>query len=150
MKRWSLISIVGGLLIAVGSTTKCDAQADKPADGAKLDGAWRMSSYVPPDETEYANLPEGWQETKLVVGGRFVWTLASDGVISRSGGGKVSVRDDQYVEQIEGVSDDGDKWMVGQKGEFKFKLEGDQWSIDGVIKTKAGEAKIKEIWERVK
>ena len=150
MQRLPALPIVFALFLALGPAARGDDAQAKPAEKMNLNGAWRMVSLQPAGSDEYVKLPEGQQHVKLVAGGRFVWTLAKDGKISRSAGGKCAFHGDEYTEQIEFVSDDGDVWLVGKTGVFKSMLKGGKWYVDGVIKTENGESRIKEIWERVK
>jgi hypothetical protein len=122
---------------------------DKKALATRLDGAWRMIALERPGEDKPVK-PEGWEQTKLVVGGRFVWTVVKDGEMLRSAGGKYTAGADEYTEEVEFVAHPADEWMVGKTIKFKAKLDGDKWHHEGTIKTTRGEVKIKEIWERIK
>jgi hypothetical protein len=145
-----VLSIVWGILMSSNSIARSEDNPVKRDTLTKLDGAWRLVSYKPAGSGEYVDFPDGWQQIKLVVDGRFVWTLANDGKVSRSAGGKCVTLGDEYTEQIEFVSDQSDEWMVGKTGAFAVKLDGNKWYVDGVIKSDKGVAKITEIWEHVK
>ena len=58
-----------------------DQKSEKKAVAAKsqLDGAWRLLSSKDSATGESHKLPDGIEMTKLVVGGRFVWTVVQDG-----------------------------------------------------------------------
>ncbi len=127
------------------------SHAEEPEDiGTKLDGAWRMVAYKPAGKDEYVPFPEGSEHTKLVAGGRFVWTTVRDGKVTRAGGGRARVRDDQYIEQIDSVLSDQDRWMVGKTGTFKWRLDGGKLYVEGTIEADRGQSRIAEVWERAK
>ena len=127
------------------------ALAEEPEDiGTKLDGAWRMVAYKPAGADEYVAYPEGWEHRKLVAGGRFAWTAVRDGKITRAAGGKATVRDDRYIEQIDSVLSEQDRWMVGKTGTFKWKLDGGRLYVEGTIEANGVESRIAEVWERAK
>ncbi|HEX8200847.1 MAG TPA: hypothetical protein VF590_10185 [Isosphaeraceae bacterium] len=125
---------------------------DRPAEGpgtTKLDGAWRMVAYRTAGGDEPTPLPKGWEQTKLIAGGRFVWTTVRDGRITRAAGGKATVRDDEYTEQIEFVLSEQDRWMAGKTGTFHWRLERGRLYVEGGIKTDTAESRISEVWERI-
>ena len=151
MLRFLTVFVIWGSCLFVAALGgRADEPAAKGVTETKLDGAWRLVAYKPPGQDEYTKVPEGSDHTKLVAGGRFVWTGVKKGKVVRSAGGKCAVRDNEYTEQIEFVLDEQDEWMVGKTGSYKWKLDGNKWHHDGVVKGDKGEAKITEVWERVK
>ncbi len=121
--------------------------ADAAAPG--LDGAWRLVSYKPADADEARKVPEGLQMTKLVTGGRFVSVLAKDGKVVQLTGGRCAVEGERYYERAAFVLDGQDEWMVSAPGAFRWRLEGDRWYHEGVIRGRKQEARISEVWERL-
>jgi hypothetical protein len=125
-------------------------RADKPEPqqnaGTKLDGAWRLVGVREGDE--FTKPPEGWEQYKLVIGGRFTWTLAKDGKIKYSAGGKYTVDGENYTEIIEFAQDRD--FLIGKEAKCTWKLDGDKWYHKGTVKTNDGDSPIDELWERVK
>jgi len=148
--RMLAILIIAGSLLAANSSGQPEGKPEKQVETTKMDGAWRLIMYKPATAEDYIEFPKGWEQTKLVVGGHFVWTLVRDGKSARSAGGKQTIRGNEYTEEIEFVSDSDDEWMVGKTGTFKGKIVENKWHHGGTIKTERGDAKITEIWERLK
>ena len=126
------------------------AHAQERDDVTPLDGAWRLVAYKPARTDEYVRFPEGSEHTKLVAGGRFVWTAVRDGKVTRAGVGRATVRDDQYIEQIDSVLSEQDRWMVGKTGTFKWRLDGGKLYVEGTIEADRGESRIAEVGERAR
>lgn len=115
-----------------------------------LEGAWRLTSSKSRNARTYTDFPQGWEQTKLVVGGRFVWTLVKNNKLVRAAGGTCSVTPGNYAETIGFVADKGDDWMLSRTGQFKWSLDGSKWYHDGTIPGERGVATIAELWSRIK
>jgi hypothetical protein len=133
------------LAVAPARSTAADDQGGKPHP---LEGAWRMVTYKNGDAVERSKLPEGYEQTKLITGGRFVWTLAKDGKVLSAAGGKYTVEGNRYVEHVEYVLGEGLGSLVGKDHPFTWKVDGTTLHQTGVAKTAEGDYKIDEIWER--
>jgi len=106
-----------------------------------LDGTWRL--VTPP-------LGDGLAEYKFVAGGRFTWMVVADGRIVRGAEGRASLRDGVYNERIDSVISDEYRWMVGGRGRFDARLEGDRWRHRGTVENGGMRIEIDEVWERVR
>jgi hypothetical protein len=133
------------LLVLGGPAGRADKPVEGQNSGAKLDGAWRLVGIR--DGDEYRK-PEGWEQHKLVVGGRFNWTTSKDGKILYSAGGKCAFDGDVYTESVEFAHERD--FLVGKEVKCTWKLDGDKWYHKGTIKTDQGDLTIDELWERVK
>jgi hypothetical protein len=124
-------------------------KAERDPGNKKLDGTWRMVGFRPAGSDRFVPYPEGTEHRKMVAGGHFVWTTVKEGRIVRAAGGKVTVRGDRYVEQIEFVQSSSDRWMIGNTAECRWTLDGKMWQVEGVIRAGEGVSELAEIWERV-
>ena len=94
------------------------------------------------ENTQFAN-----PSVKLLTKKHFAFGFqTSDGESVTAGGGKYSYNGETYTEYIKYhiVSS-----IVGKSIEFKSKLEGDKWTILGVLPMDDGDVKMKEIWKRI-
>ncbi len=128
---------------------------DKKSDAnapTKLDGSWRLAGIKAAEgDEEYEKVPAEHRMIKMVVGGRFTWTVDRGGRVLAGAGGKASVTDAEYVEEIEYVVAPQQAPLVGKKVKFKWKLDTNgRWHHDGVIKTEVGNVEVHELWERIK
>jgi len=87
---------------------------------------------------------------KYVTGGRFVWTIASQGRLIAAAGGKYTVDKDKYTESIEYIHGDGQATLAGKTFDFTWKVDGNTWLHVGTIKIGDQDVKIDEKWERCK
>src|SRR3954449_4512656 len=77
-------------------------------DKAKsVEGAWKQVEQKNGDAQEYQKFPEGIEMINLVTGGRFVWTVVSQGRVVSMAGGKYRVDGDKYSESLEFISGQG-------------------------------------------
>jgi hypothetical protein len=148
-----IMVIVGfGLLLSTAGLPSAARQAEKE-EGSKrtksrLDGAWRLVSAKDADG-QAREAPAGVEMTKLVVDGRFAWTVAQNGTAVSGAGGTYTVTDDAYTEKVTYGVTDNQQPLVGKTFTFTWKLEGGKWHHKGVLKTDAGEQIIDEVWERI-
>ena len=124
-------------------------KAERNPTDTTPEGAWRLVAYKSGNAQDFTRLPKDWEQTKLVIGGRFVWTLAKEGKVVRAVGGKYTIQGDRYTERVEFVLDDKDKWLHGHDQRFQWKIEGKTWRHTGTLKGNEGEVKMSEVWERV-
>ena len=148
--RLSLAALTAFALIALlvgDARSQDDKQGEKPSP---LDGAWKLIEQKNGDAQEYQKLPEGTQMIKYVTGGRFIWTIASEGRLQSAAGGKCTVDKDKYTESIDYVHGDGQAPLVGKSFDFTWKIDGGIWLHTGTLKIDGQEIKIDEKWERCK
>ncbi|HAK96018.1 MAG TPA: hypothetical protein DCM87_13760 [Planctomycetes bacterium] len=138
----------------LSSLAACAGSGDKtaaPQQGVRaLDGAWRLVAFKSGDAAELTTASKGIEHVKFVAGGRFIWTNVKDGRITSACAGTCEVLADRYAECPESVSLASDKWLVGKKLSFQWKLEGDTWCHRGVIAGPRGEEKVYQVWQRMK
>ncbi len=145
-KRWPCLVLVCLTSLPIVA----DEPKAKPGTAeATPEGAWRLVGYKSGNAQEFSALPEGYEQTKLVTGGRFVWTLVKEGVIVRSGGGRCNIQGNNYTERVDFVFSDRDKWLVGREHKFQWKIVGNSWRHEGTLKGEKGETKILEVWDRI-
>jgi hypothetical protein len=147
MVRYFALAALSVALVSLGAPA---GGADKPEVGTKLDGAWKLVGARSGDGGEYAPLPDGLEQYKLVVGGRFIWTTSKDGKVQLAGGGRYTVAGDTYTEFIEYTHGEGVEGLAGKEAKFTWKLDGGRWYHKGTIKTDQGDIPIDELWERAK
>ena len=93
-------------------------------------------------ETEFVN-----PSVKILTKKHFAFGHLTDNRESISaGGGEYSYNGKIYTEHIKYHTHTS---AVGISIEFKSKLEGDKWTILGMIPTDDGDVKTKEIWQRI-
>jgi hypothetical protein len=151
MRRSFRASAVGSgflSLIALAFTASAAPDDKDKAKPGPLEGAWRLVTYQNGDAAEPRKLPEGFEQIKLVTGGRFVWTLVQDGRVTAGAGGKYTVEGDRYVEHVDFVVGEDLKSFVGNDHPFTWKIEDGKWHHTGVTKSDQGDYKIDEVWER--
>ena len=84
---------------------------------------------------------------KLLTKSHFAFgNRTTNGESISAGGGKYSYDGETYTEHIKYHSFIS---AIGTSVEFKSKLEGDKWTILGMIPTDYGDVKTKEIWKRI-
>ena len=124
------------------------SQGDKPSP---LEGAWKQVEQKNGDAQEYQKFPEGMEMINLVTGGRFIWTVVSQGRVVAVAGGKYKVDGDKYTESIEYVSGQGvPESFVGSTFDFTCKVDGNTLHKVGTIQVNGQDYKIDEKWERCK
>src|SRR3954470_14694316 len=99
----SLITLAAMALIVLPAR-EVRSQGDK---ASPLEGAWKQVEQKNGEAQEYQKLPEGIEMINLVTGGRFVWTVTSQGRVASMAGGKYRVDGDKYSESIEFISGQG-------------------------------------------
>ena len=143
----SLITLAALALIVLPAR-EVRSQGDKPSP---LEGAWKQVEQKNGDAQEYQKLPEGMEMINFVTGGRFVWTVVSQGRVVSLAGGKCRVDGDKYSESIEYISGQGvPESFVGSTFDFTCKVEGDTLHQVGTIQVNGQDFKIDEKWERCK
>jgi hypothetical protein len=154
----TILLVLGGLALCVLRTDvragAQDTKKDKPPAEAKsrLDGAWRLVTTKDPATGEQRKLPEGAEMTKLIVGGRFVWTVVQDGKAVSGAGGTYALDDNSYTETVTfALSNDarGAEVLVGKSFKFTWTIEDGKWRHKGTIKLGNGDQEIDEVWERI-
>ncbi len=80
------------------------SQGDKPSP---LEGAWKQIEQKNGDAQDYRKSSEGTEMIDCIVGGRFIWTIVSQGRVAAVAGGKYTVDEDKYTESIEYVYGQG-------------------------------------------
>jgi hypothetical protein len=121
------------------------AHAQEPKAENKLVGTWKMVS-AKYGGTEF-KFPEGMTTLKHVTPSQFMWaSYDKDGVVSRTAGGRYTIKGDAYEETPEyGMSTDFDI-IKGKAQTFTWKVEGNTWIHKGAL---SSGLTIDEVWERV-
>ena len=143
--------VVLAVLVAAGGTClRGDEPAKASATGRAIaEGAWRKLGNRNPQTGKIDPPPEGLETIKLIVGGRWVWTLTKDGRAIAGLGGTYTIKDDQYTERVEYAITDGFEAHIGRSFTFTSKYEGNTWNMKGTLVVRDMEFKIDEDWERV-
>ena len=144
-------TILSACLVAVFLGTAGLAQESKGRPAAtKLDGAWKLVSHKNGDRKEHGPVAEGETQTKLLVDGRYVWTVVRDGKVSHGLGGRYTLQRGKYTENIEFAFGEEFARFVGKAAEFKWAREEEKWLHQGVVKIGGADYSIDEVWERQK
>ena len=96
-----------------------------------------------------AKLPAQIEMTKLVIGGRYVWSVAQNGKAVAGAGGNYTTGDGDYTEEATFAIGQNQQGMVGKSFKFTWKIEDGKWYHKGTLKVGNAEQEIDEIWERV-
>jgi hypothetical protein len=149
-----IVVVVGfGLLLSATGLPALAQQAKKEIGSKKarsqLDGAWRLVSSKDPASGRMRSVPTGIEMTKLIVDGRYVWTVVQNGTVVSGAGGSYTVSGDKYTEKVTYGMTDRQQPMVGRSFTFTWKFEGGKWHHKGVLKIDRAQQEIDEIWERV-
>jgi hypothetical protein len=149
-----IMLIVGfGLFLSATSLPSTAQQAKKEAGsrkaGSQLDGAWRLVSSKDPASGRMRSVPTGIEMTKLLVDGRYVWTVVREGTVVAGAGGSYTVAGDKYTEKVTFGMTERQQPMVGRSFTFTWKFEGGKWHHKGTLKIEGTEQEIDEIWERL-
>ena len=135
--------------LVVSSAFAATAVADDKANS--VEGAWREVEQKNGDAQEYVKPPDGTVMTDLIVGGRFIWTIVTNGKVVGVAGGRYKTDKDKFSEIIEYVSGDGiPESFVGSTFEFTVKVDGEKMTKVGTIQVGGQDFKIDEKWERCK
>ena len=94
-------------------------------------------------------LPEGIELTKLVVGGRFIWTLVQNDRVTAGAGGRYTTDDDSYTESVDFAISPNQQAMAGKSFKFSWKIEDGKWYHKGTLKIGNNDEEIDQIWERI-
>jgi hypothetical protein len=146
------LSMLGSALFLSGSAPGAvgqDAEKDKTKAKSQLDGAWRLVSAQDPNGGAQRKPPEQIEMTKLVVGGRFVWSVVQDGKAVAGAGGRYTVADDAYTEEVVFAIGPNQLAMVAKSFKFNWKIEDGKWHHTGTLKVGDVEQEIDEFWERI-
>jgi len=146
------LSLIGSALFLSGSAPGAvgqDAEKEKTKAKSQLDGAWRLVSAKNTNGGEQRKPPERIEMTKLVIGGRYVWSVVQDGKAVAGAGGRYTVADDAYTEEVVFAISPNQLGMVGKSFKFTWKIEDGRWHHKGTLKIGDAEQEIDEIWERV-
>jgi hypothetical protein len=151
---WIAVVLLGfGLLVshtaswAIAQDGKKTKQ--KAAGKLTLEGAWRLVSTKEPRSGQMRKVPPGFEMTKLIVGGRYAWTVVQNGRAIGGAGGQYQVDDSTYTEAVTYVLTDNSQPMVGKSFKFTWKIEDGKWHHRGTLKAGAAAQEIDEIWERI-
>ncbi len=146
--RLSLVVLAGSCL-GLGFW-EVQGQDKEPAAKAKapMEGAWNQVSQIDAATSKAVTPPDGVKMTKLVSGGRWIWTIVIDGRIVAAAGGNYTFKDDVFTENVTFVASDSHKHLVGKSFAYPLKIEDGKWHLQGTFKLDEGEMVIDEIWER--
>jgi hypothetical protein len=114
-----------------------------------LDGAWKIVSTKDPRSGRMRQLPPGLEFTKLVVGGRYIWTVVQGDKVRAGAGGSFKVEGDEYTENVVFALGENQQPMAGKSFTFSWKIEDGKWYHKGTLKIGNAQQEIDEIWERV-
>lgn len=109
-----------------------------------------MVAFKSGDGGQLVKAPKEVEHMKFIAAGRFLWMNVKDGKIISAAGGRCRVRGDHYKEFPEHVLLDSDRWLMGKKHSFEWRLEGDKWYHIGVLKRETGDMRVYQVWKRVK
>lgn len=150
----SRLSVCAGLAVALvgffGLWVHEARTQDTPPGASKLEGAWRLISSKNGEAAEQTKTPEGVEQVKLVIGGRFIWTVVQDGKLVAGAGGTYTVKGDTFTEHVAFVSSENVEVLRGKDFSFTWKIEDGKWHHTGTLKLGDSDVKIDEIYERCK
>jgi hypothetical protein len=95
------------------------------------------------------DVPPGFEMTKLIVDGRYIWTVVQNGTVIAGAGGSYTTTDNAYTETVTFGMTNRQQPMVGRSFSFTWKFEDGKWHHKGILKVNVGQQEIDEIWERV-
>ena len=138
------------LLVPAGPAAGQESKKEKTRkEATPLDGAWRLVSSWDSRSKQVRELPEGIEMTKLIVGGRYIWTVVQGEKLIVGVGGSYTVKDDEYTETVLFTVGPNQQQMAGKSFNFTWKFEDGKWRHKGTIKIGNGEQEINELWERI-
>jgi hypothetical protein len=149
----STVALVGMGLLDWHAGQRASAQiakkiAQKPASAkSALDGAWQMVSMKDPRTQTIRRLPAGTEITKLLVGGRYSWTVVQNGKAIGGAGGRYKVNGQSYTEDVTYALGDNNQPMVGHSFNFTWNIENGKWHHMGTLRIGNVAQEIDEIWE---
>ena len=123
-----------GLVVLTLVASAFAQQTKERPDSTKLDGAWKLVSHQNGDRKEQGPITDGATQTKLLVDGRYVWTVVKDGKVLHGLGGRYTVDGEKYTEHIEFAFGEEFGQFVGKPAHFKRTIEGGKWRHKGVVK----------------
>jgi hypothetical protein len=147
-----VLALLAPALVLLGPAHRAvgqDAAKEKAKAKAPLDGAWRLVSAKDPRNGQMRKLPEGLEMTKLIVGGRYVWTVVQGGKVRAGAGGSYTVEGEEYTENVVFTVAENQQAMVGKSFNFSWKIEDGKWYHKGTLKVGNVTQEVDEIWERV-
>jgi hypothetical protein len=112
-----------------------------------LDGAWRLVSIKDPRTQRMRPLPGGIETIKLLVGGRYSWTVVQNGKAVGGAGGRYKVDGESYTEDVTYALGDNNQVMVGHSFDFTWKIENGKWHHMGTLKVGTAAQEVDELWE---
>ena len=137
------------VLLCIAALPALAEEPDPDAEPSLPEGAWRLVEFKSGKVQNFSRMPPGYEHTKLLTGGRFVWTTIKDGKVIRAAGGTYSVEGATFTETIDFVLDDKDKHLMGKKHKFTWRIEENTWHHEGTLQSPQGQIKITERWERI-
>ncbi len=145
--RLGLLALTALAALTYHETRSDDVKTAPRPD--RIEGAWKQVEQMNGGAQEYQKVPEGTEFIDCITGGRFVWTVAKDGKLLASAGGRYKVDKDKFSEIIEFVHGGGvPESFVGSTFEFTLTFEGQTLHKVGTIKVDGQAYKIDEKWER--
>ena len=84
--------------------------------------------------------------SKLIVGGRYVWTVVQAGKVKAGAGGSYTVEGEEYTENVVFTVAENQQAMVGKSFNFSWKIEDGKWYHKGTLKIGNNAQEIDEIW----
>jgi RNA polymerase sigma factor (sigma-70 family) len=121
----------------------------KAGGKSRLEGAWRLVSSKDPRSGQIRALPADVEVTKLIVDGRYFWTVIQNGTATTGAGGRYEVDGETYTEFVGYAVGDNTKPLVGGTFKFTCKTEDGKWHHRGTVDVGAAKQEIDEVWERV-
>ena len=112
-----------------------------------LDGAWRLVSIKDHRTQRMRPLPAGIEMIKLLVGGRYSWTVVQNGKAVSGAGGRYKVDGESYTEEVTYALGDNNQAMVGHSFDFTWKIENGKWHHVGTLKIGTVAQDVDEFWE---
>jgi hypothetical protein len=142
-----LLALTALAVFPIHETRSDDAKAASRPN--PIEGAWRQVEQKNGEAQEYQKVPGGTEFIDCITGGRFVWTVVTDGKLLASAGGRYKSDKEKFSETIEFVHGAGvPESFVGSTFDFTVTIEGDTMRKVGTIQVNGQDFKIDEKWER--
>jgi hypothetical protein len=127
-----IVMIVGFGLVVSHASQRAGAQDDKnakqrPQGKTRLDGAWRLVRSKDARTGQMRGMPPGVEMTKLLVGGRYAWTVVRDGKAISGAGGEIYGRR-QNVHRVSGLRR-GPKYGAPGRQYLPVHVDNRSWSV---------------------
>lgn len=142
LKIMKKLIFIASVFLILGTTSALCQNSNE------LEGAWEViyTKYAYPDttleNTHFAN-----PSVKILTEEHFAFgSQTSDGESIIGGGGNYSYDGKTYIEHIKYHVYGS---LVGKSVEFKAMLDGEKWTISGVLLFEGEEVHMKEIWKRI-